>query len=108
WLSYGTAGLMNVYNETVGFRFTPLSNFVITQLWWTTESTFDPENPFQVGIWQEGVAEPIFQTTITNDEISMDGKWALKDVWTPILYTGQRYWIGGLLTQPNTVYSSGS
>jgi len=108
WSSYGTAGPMNVYNETLGFRFTPLSDFVITQLWWTTESTFDPENPFQVGIWQEGVAEPIFQTTITNDEISMDGKWALKDVWTPILYTGQRYWIGGLLTQPNTVYSSGT
>ena len=107
-VSPGTAGEQKAHGETIGWRFTPVHDFIITQLRWTTESTFDPENPFHIGIWDDKVAEPIFQTTITNDEISGDGKWATKDVSTPILRTGRNYWIAGLLTSPNTIYNDGT
>jgi hypothetical protein len=77
-------------------------------VFWTAASTFDPDNPFHIGIWDDEAEEPIFQTTITDEKKTLDENWYYKDVETPILYAFRNYWIAGLVPRGNTCYTSGT
>jgi len=107
-VSPGTLGTLGVANETIGWRFRPFFDMVIDRVFWTAGSTFDPDNPFHIGIWDDEADEPIFQTTITDENITIDEKWYWKDVETPILYAFRNYWIAGLLPSSNTFYTGGT
>jgi len=106
--SPGTLGTLGANNDTIGWRFRPDFDMVIDRLLWTTASTFDEDNPFHIGIWDDNAEDPIFQTTITDEKKTMDDNWYYKDVETPVLYAFRNYWIAGLVPSSNTFYTSGT